>query len=210
MGSFLSGLFTGSNPTLQGDQNNAGGIEGFGTSVGEGDIGNASSFYNDLLAGDPAKTAQVLAPQISNITGQGQQQKKTISEFGNRSGGTNSQAQTIDDTTRANIDKMVSTLTGQAAAGDASLGTSTLATGLTANQVQADEALQQQKNQQSSLLGGLISGGVSAAGDALTGGISGLFSGGGSDPYETLYNAQHPTGSIPTLDSSPLTALIGQ
>lgn len=160
MGSFLSGIFAGSNPTLEGDTNNAGNVMNFGTSVGEGDITNASGFYNDLLAGDPAKTAQLLAPQIGNITGQGQQQKDTIAQFGNRSGGNNSKAQTIDDSTRANIDDMVSQLTGKAAGDIGSLGTSTLGIGLNANQVQDQESQQKLENEQQSLLGGLITRGV--------------------------------------------------
>jgi len=158
MGSFLSGIFAGSNPTLDNDINNAGNINGFGTAVGEGDISNASGFYNDLLAGDPAKTAKLLAPQISNITGAGQQAKSTIAQFGTRSGGNNSKAQTIDDSTRANIDDMISKLTSGAAAGDASLGTSTLGIGLNANQLQEEEAEQKLKNQQNSLLGQAING----------------------------------------------------
>lgn len=167
--SFLGGLFTGSNPTLDGDIGNAGNIMNFGTAVGEGDISNVSDFDNTLLAGDPAKTAKLLAPQISQITEQGQQAKDTIAQFGTRSGGNNSKAQTIDDTTRANIDDMISKLTGQAAAGDASLGTSTLGIGLHANQVQEEESQQKLQNQQNSILGGLITRGVNAAADFIPG-----------------------------------------
>jgi hypothetical protein len=160
MGSFLSGIFAGSNPTLDGAINQSGNIAGFGTAVGEGDITNASNFDNALLAGDPAKTAQMLAPQISNITGQGQQQKSTIAQFGNRSGGNNSKAQTIDDSTRGNIDNMVSQLTGNAANNLGSLGTSTLGIGLNANQVQEQESQQKLKNQQDSIFGQGIASGV--------------------------------------------------
>lgn len=158
MGGFLSGVFAGSNPTLEGDIGNAGNINGFGTSVGEGDIGTASSFDEDLLGGDPAKTAKLLAPQIGNITGQGQQAKDTIAQFGTRSGGNNSKAQTIDDSTRANIDNMVSSLTGGAASNIGNLGTSTLGIGLNANQVQEQESQQKLENEQNSLLGQSISG----------------------------------------------------
>ena len=174
MGSFLSGIFSGATPGITEAGDRAGSVAGFGTAVGEGDIGNASSFYNTLLSGDPAATAKLLAPQISEITGQGQQAKKTISEFGNRSGGTNSQAQTIDDKTRANIDDMISKLTGQAAGGAASLGTSTLGLGLEANQQQAADAQQQLENQQNSLLGGIISKGVSG-GLGLIPGLGNIF-----------------------------------
>jgi hypothetical protein len=153
MGSFLSGIFSGSSPTLDGDINQAGNISGFGTSVGEGDIGAASDFDKTLLAGNPAETAKLLAPQISQITGQGQQQKKTLSEFGTRSGGNNSAAQTIDDKTRGSIDDMISHLTGSAASNLGSLGTSTLGLGLNANAQQAQEAQQKLENQKDSVLG---------------------------------------------------------
>ena len=54
MGGFLSSIFTGSSPTLNGDIGNAGNIMGFGTARGEGDIGAASDFYRTLLGGNSA------------------------------------------------------------------------------------------------------------------------------------------------------------
>ena len=173
--SFLGGIFTGSNPTLQSDIGNSGDVAGFGISQGEGDISNASGFYNSLLSGNQADISKLLAPQISDITGQGQQQKNTLAQFDNRSGGTNSQAQGIDDKTRASINDMISKLTAGAAAGDASLGTSALGLGLSANDQQAQEAQQKLQNQQQSLLGGAITGGV---GDLLDSAASFLPAGG--------------------------------
>lgn len=182
MGSFLSGIFTGGNPTLEGDKNQAGGVSGFGTAVGEGDIGAASDFDKTLLDGDPAKTAKLLAPQIKNITDQGQQAKSTIAQFGTRSGGNTSKAATIDDSTRGNIDDMVSKLTGGAASELGSLGENTLGLGLNANKLQANESQQQLENGQNSLLGGLITGAAGAGLDVATGGISNIFSGSGHGP----------------------------
>jgi hypothetical protein len=163
MGSFLSGIFAGSNPTLEGDIGNAGNVMGFGTAVGEGDIGAASNFDQTLLEGDPAATAKLLAPQIGGITGRAQQQKNTIAQFGNRSGGNNSKAQTIDDTTRGSIDDMVSKLTGKAAGDIGSLGTSTLGIGLNANQLQEQESQQKLQNEQNSLFGQAINGAANYA-----------------------------------------------
>lgn len=205
--SFLGGILTGANPTLTGDEGNAGNIMGFGTSQGEGDIGAASAFDQNLLNGNSAEDAKLLAPEISNITGQTQQQADTIGQFGGRSGGNNSEVQNAGDKARASVNDMVSQLTGGAASQLGSLGTSTLGLGLQANQVQDQEAQQQLENQQGSILGGLISGGVSAGADALTKEASSLFSGSG-DPYETLYNAGQPSG-LSTEDPS-LTEQIGQ
>lgn len=160
MGSFLSGIFTGANPTLDSDINNAGNVMNFSTGTGEGDVGNASAFYNTLLSGDPAAEAKLLAPEIKTIQDQGQQKINTTAEFGNRSGGTNAGNQTTMDTSRANVDDMISKLTGQAAAGDASLGENLLNTGLNANQLQDEESQQKLNNEQQSLLGGVISKGV--------------------------------------------------
>lgn len=153
MGSFLSGIFSGSNPTNTGDQNQAGGIAGFGTSVGEGDVGTASGFDQTLLEGNPAATAKLLAPQIGAITGQGQQQKDTIAQFGNRSGGNNSESQTIDDKTRGNIDTMISSLTGGAAANLGNLGVQEQGVGLEGNKLQDEESQEALQNEQNSVLG---------------------------------------------------------
>jgi hypothetical protein len=153
MGSFLGGIFSGSNPTNTGDQNQAGGIAGFGTSVGEGDIGAASDFDQTLMQGNPAQTAKLLAPQIGAITGEGQQQKDTLAQFGNRSGGNNSESQSIDDKTRGNIDTMISSLTGGAAANAGSLGTQTLGLGLQGNQLQDQESQQALENERNSVFG---------------------------------------------------------
>lgn len=164
MGSFLGALFGGANPTLGGDINNAGNIENFGQSVGEGDTRAASGFYNTLLGGDPAAEVKLLAPQIQTMQQQGQQQLQTAGQFGNRSGGQNAAAQQNADTTRSNVDNMISQLTGQAAGGLANIGSSALNTGLQANQQQAGLSQQQMQNFQNSILGGAL---TSASSDAL-------------------------------------------
>ena len=160
MGSFLSGIFSGSNPTLSGDVGQAGGIAGFGTATGEGDISSASAFDQDLLNGNSAEDAKLLAPEISNITGQTQQQADTIGQFGGRSGGNNSEVQSAGDKARASVNDMVSKLTGGAASQLGSLGTSTLGLGLSANAQQAEESQQQLENERNSLLGNAITGGA--------------------------------------------------
>jgi hypothetical protein len=156
--SFLGGILTGSNPTLGGDVGNAGNIMGFGTATGEGDISAASGFDQSLLSGNQAQEAQLLAPQISNIQKQGQQQIQTAGEFGNRSGGTNASAQNNIDTQRSNVNNLVSQLTSGAASNLGSLGTSTLGQGIQANTLQAGESQMQLENEQNSLLGNSISG----------------------------------------------------
>jgi len=160
MGSFLSGIFDGANPILGNDMKNAGNVMNFGTSVGEGDVGNASSFENDILGGDPAKIAKLLAPQIKTMQQQGQQQLATTSQFGDRSGGTNASNKKTMDTTRSNIDDMISKLTGGAASNLANIGTTEQGLGLSANELQEKEAQQQLENFQNSILGGAITSGT--------------------------------------------------
>ena len=157
MGSFLSSIIAGANPTLGGDINQSGQIAGFGQSLGEGDLQNASGFYNDILSGNSAKQAAVLAPEISNIQKQGQQQIATAGQFGNRSGGTNASAQNNIDTQRGQVSDMIAKLTGERRFGLSSIGSNALNTGLSANAQQADQSQQQMQNFQNSILGKGIS-----------------------------------------------------
>lgn len=150
---WLGNIFTGQNSTISSDIGGAGEIAGFGTSVGQGDIGAASAFDSTLLSGNGAAEAKLLAPQISNIQKQGQQQIDTAAQFGNRSGGTNASAQSNIDSQRANVSNMISQLTGGAATSIGNLGTSTLGLGLSANQVQEQEAQQQMEDEKNSVFG---------------------------------------------------------
>lgn len=180
---FWGGLFGGSNSELNSDINQSSGIAGFGTSVGEGDINAASGFDNALLSGNEAAEGKLLAPQIANIQQEGQQQIQTAGEFGNRSGGTNASAQNNIDSQRANVNSMISQLTGGAASGLASLGTSTLGLGLSANQLNEQEAQQRMQNQKNSIFGTGISD-LAQAGESIAGGDLGtLVSEQGSGKY---------------------------
>ncbi len=146
-------IFTGNNGTINGDINNAGGVMGFGTSVGEGDIGAASDWYKTLMGGNSAAEAKLLAPQIKTIQDQAQQRINTTQQFGDRSGGENAGNQMTLDNARGNVDNMVSQLTGNAADSIGRLGTSTLGLGLEANSLQEREAQQKLENERNSIAG---------------------------------------------------------
>ena len=150
---FFGGLFTGSNPTLNTDISQSGQISDFGTTLGEGDLSQASNFYSDLLSGDPSKIGQILGPQLSNIQQQGQQQLNTNAQFGNRSGGTNASNQQNMDSQRQQVEQMIAQLTGGAASGLTGIGTNALSTGLNANEVQANESQEKLANIDNSLFG---------------------------------------------------------
>jgi len=151
--SFLGGLFTGSNSTENGDVGNSGQIMGFGTAAGEGAVQTGLGFDEGLLSGNQSQIAKLIAPQIQAQQQQGQQQIQTAGEFQNRSGGTNSSAQNNIDTQRANVNNMISQLTGQAAGAVTQTGENLLNTGLKANEVQDQEAQRIMDNQANSLLG---------------------------------------------------------
>ncbi len=93
------------------------------TGAGQADTGAASNFFQNILNGGASK---VLAPQISSIQKQGQQQLQTLSQFGNRSGGTNAAAQQVGSNTNANINDLIASLTGSSAQSLGSLGTNLL------------------------------------------------------------------------------------
>lgn len=160
---FWGSIFGGSSPTLSSDISQTGSIAGFSTGLGEKNIGQASKFYSDILSGDPTKQAKALAPEISTIQGQKQQQLKSMGEFGNRSGGTNAAAQMAGDKARAAVNDMVAKLLGTSASSLSSIGSNLLSTALSATGMQANLAQQQMENWRQSILGSAITGGVNYA-----------------------------------------------
>ena len=161
MSGFMSGIFTGNDDTENQDIANAGNINAFGTATGEGAVQQGLGFEEGILSGNQAEQAQLLAPEIQNIQKQGQQQIQTAGEFGNRSGGVNASAQNNIDSQRAQVNNMVSQLTGNAAGSVMNEGNQMLNTGLEANQLQNEEEQQKLKNQESSIFGKGITEGFS-------------------------------------------------
>jgi hypothetical protein len=174
MGTWLNGLFTGSSPTETGDINQAGGISGTETALGEGAQNAGIGFQEGILSGNQGEISKLLAPQISDIAQQAQQKTQTNAEFGNRSGGTNASNQQTTDTARASVNDMISKLTGSAASALPGEGQAAVNTGLQANEVQDQEAQQELENFQNSILGGVATGVVSNLGTGLSEAGSGL------------------------------------
>ena len=170
MGGFASALFGGSNPTINKQIPQLGDIAGSTTATGQSDTNAASSFFQSLLNGN---TSKVLAPQTRAIQNQVQQQKQTASQFGNRSGGTNSQMQMADATGRSTYNDFVSNLLGTAGTTLASQGQGLLTTGLGAYQQQLNASQQQMQNWQNSIFGGALAGGA-AIGMGVAGKAAGL------------------------------------
>jgi hypothetical protein len=186
----LFGLGMGPSGAEKDQSADIGDIGSFATSTGESAISSSNNFWQSILSGDPGQISKVLGPLMSTVNKQGQQQKKTLSEFGNRGGGTNSAAQNIDDSTRGTIDSAVASLTGGAASALGASGSSLLSTGLSAHEgdFETADTIHQQRSAQindifnsiAAIAGAPFTGGLSLAG--LRGGKSG--SGGSMSPQQ--------------------------
>ena len=124
------------------------GIGGFGSSQGKSDVMKAQDFWSSILSGDMSRISSVLAPEISSVNKQTQQRKQTLSTFGNRGGGTNAAAQSLDDNALSSIRGMISSLTGSAATNLGSMGESLLRTGLAGGESAFDAAKTMQEQDQ--------------------------------------------------------------
>lgn len=113
-----------------GDRNNVNQAAGFATGTGEGLLSKSSSFISALLSGDQSKISEVLAPFTNALQKQAGQRKATTAQFGNRGGGTNASMQAVDDSTRAQSNDAVSSLTSGALSTATSLGSGLLNTGM--------------------------------------------------------------------------------
>jgi hypothetical protein len=104
VGGLLSSIFdlASGNPT-QGEQNQFGALSGYQTGVGEGLITPAAQYEENILSGDPTKTAQAMAPEISANQQQTQQLKNQTAEFSPRSGGTAASVANADTSGRSNL-----------------------------------------------------------------------------------------------------------
>jgi len=173
---FFGSLFGGSNPTLSKDINQFGALGGYASGLGEKNLSQASNFMSSILSGDQSKIAKVLGPQIGSIQQQTQQSRNVASQFGPRGGGSTAAMQMAGDTSRSNINSMISSLLGSSASGLGSLGSSLLGQGMQAYGQQAQLSQEQMENQSGGLLGlGLtkaVGGGVGAGLNYLSGGAS--------------------------------------
>lgn len=156
-------------------------INAFTEPFGEKNLTTASNFFNSILSGDMGQISKTLAPEISTITGQAEQQKKTNAEFGNRAGGTNSANQALTAGENAQINSMIDSLLSGSASALASIGLSTLQTGQQGIETAGQQATNSRPTdlQQGNLLGGGIASLLSNVPGAISEGL-GVTSGGGS------------------------------
>jgi hypothetical protein len=182
----LFGIGQGPSSSEKQQSGDIGDLANFATSTGESDITSANNFWQSILSGDPSQISKVLGPLMSTVNKQGQQEKQTLSQFGNRGGGTNATAQQIGDQTRTTIDSAISSLTGGAASALGTTGSSLLSTGLSGHEAAFSSADTIQK-QRAAQINDIFKSIASFAAAPFTGGAnlgSGSFSlpggGGGS------------------------------
>jgi hypothetical protein len=106
--------------------------------AGAADTGAASKRFSSILSGDPNAVASAVAPTTNAVNAQENQQKEQISNFGNRSGGTNAATQSL---TTNGIGKIADTVTG--AGDDAAKSEASIGSGETGAANQADSTLAQ-------------------------------------------------------------------
>lgn len=180
MGGLVSGIFDlfSGNPT-QKEQDQLGDLSGYETGTGKSATTAANDYYSGILSGDPAQIAKTLAPEIKAGQDMGQQKKDTLSEFGNRGGGTNSAASAIDAGTRGNIIDLIGGAQAGAAAGEAGLGTNLLSQSSGNINSEAGLAAANQKRVTGDV-GGIANGAAQIASDFFAPGASSV--GGASPP----------------------------
>ena len=106
--------------------------------AGAANTGTASKYFSNILSGDPTAVASAAAPTTNAVNAEENQQKEQISNFGNRSGGTNAATQSL---TTNGIGKIADTVEGArstAAGAEGSIGA-----GETGAANQADSTLAQ-------------------------------------------------------------------
>jgi hypothetical protein len=113
---------------------------GFASTIGEKDLTDVSSFLDAVLSGDSSRISQALAPEISAAKGRAQEQKESLAQFGNRSGGTTSAQAHIDEATQGDLTNMEGSLTDRAAGELGSLGSNALGMGIEGTETGFDEA----------------------------------------------------------------------
>jgi hypothetical protein len=153
MGGFLSSIFTGSNPGLSNAQKSLGSLAGYSSNVGEQGTNAAMDYNKGILSGDPTKVAMTLAPEIKTLGEQGQQNKNTVAQFGNRGGGMNAVMAGLDDATRAKLISLMGGLRQGAAGQLGQLGTTNLQLGQQGNMDAAKLAQQEHENMMNSIFG---------------------------------------------------------
>jgi len=173
MGDFPSSIFGGSSPGLHQAANNLGSIAGYSSNVGQQGTNAALGYDKGILSGDPAQVAMTLAPETKTLQDQAQQNKNTVSQFGNRGGGMNAVMAGLDDATRAKFIQLLDGLRQGAAQNLGQIGLASTGQGIQSNMGAGQLSQQELENMMNSILGKGIGATVGAGTSALNTGLFG-------------------------------------
>lgn len=199
MGGLVGGIFdlVGGDPTKS-EENALQGLSGYENNTGEGAVNAGLGFENQILSGNPEAIAQVEAPEIRAGQDQIQQNAEQNAFFGNRGGGSNSSNNAAQANERGNIINLTGELQQGAAQTELGAGENLLGQGASNVVSQADLASANRQREVGDVSN--IAQGAAEIAEPFLGGLGG----GGGDPYETLYNAQHAdTSGIGTTSADP-------
>ncbi len=164
--SFLGSIFGGSSPELNNLIGQFGQIGQQQTGQGQGYQSKAGSFWGDIISGNSSKTMQALSPEISSAKTRNQQDQKTATQFGTRSGGTAASNAASTDKLHSDITNLIGSLTNSSASNLANLGSNMVSTGLGSLQMEQGAVQQRIQNWSDSIFGrGLTT--AAATGEAL-------------------------------------------
>ena len=170
---FFSSLFGGSSDTLNSLIPKYGKIGDTQTGQGQGYEDKAGKFWGDIVSGDSSKVSQALAPEISAAKTRTQQDQKTNTEFGTRSGGTAASNAASTDKLHSDITNLIGSLTSSSVSNLANLGTKMVDTGLTSLNMEQQADAARMQNWRDSIFGGAITGAAGIALKGATGGVGG-------------------------------------
>lgn len=115
------------------------------SSAGAGATGDATKYFTDLLSGNPATVAAAAEPTTSTISNETNQNKVQLSNFGNRSGGTNAASQELTEGADASTADAIAKARGGAAPALAQIGSGETGQGLQADSTLGAEAAENRK-----------------------------------------------------------------
>ena len=150
--------------------------------AGQKATGKGEDFFSSLLSNDPGKVASAIAPQVNAVTGQEQQQRQQMAQFGNRGGGTNAASQHLGIDASSQITNLINTLLHQAATQESNIGLQREGLGLQSlsnasstagNLGTLTEGARQADKESEAAMGGGIASLVGAGLDFFTGGMGG-------------------------------------
>jgi hypothetical protein len=182
---FWDSLFTGQNKTLDTAVGTTGQVAGFGTGRGEKNLSTASDWWNSIISGDATKQMQAVAPEASAAKKSAQQDTKTATELGTRSGGTAASNAATTDKIHEYMTNLLGSLTGSAVSGLATTGSNLLNTGLEATGMQSKLSEQQMQDWNNSLFGLAVTKGGGFAEGAGLNWLAGKFGLGGNTSTDT-------------------------